>query len=70
MKLTDWEAGQELIKASDCLGECYSELKETHPRLAEIIHECRLTIGDHFNKLGSHEFGLPSHKAASGEGDV
>lgn len=54
------DEGQVLIKASDCLFDCASELKETQPELAKILENMGLEIGTVFNKLGSHRFYLRS----------
>lgn len=56
--LTDWECGQELIKAVDTLDEIFSEIYSGHPDIAQIVFECSLKIGREFNKLKSHDFGL------------
>jgi len=62
MSLTKWDVGQCLIKCADTLHEEEDDLREAgYEELAKMLHECRLTIGDHFNKFGSHEFGLPAH---------
>lgn len=61
-KMTKWDEGQILIKASDCLFECASELRETQPVFADLLKEMALTIGDHFNNFDSHNFGLRSHE--------
>lgn len=58
-KLTDWEVGQELIKAQDTLMEIQVELRANgHKEFADLLWNCGLKIGTAFNKLGSHEFGL------------
>lgn len=60
--LTPWEAGQCLISSADQLSEDEKELRQAgFKELADMLHECRLKIGDHFNKLGTHDFGLPAH---------
>lgn len=68
-KMTKWDEGQVLIKASDCLFECAAELKATQPAFAEMLREMGLTIGDHFNKFGSHNFGLRAHDGQGGTSD-
>lgn len=63
MSLTKWEVGQELIKCADVLGEAESECEGAgYKDLAEVLRKCRLEIGFHFNKLGSHDFGLEGRK--------
>lgn len=58
-KLTEWEAGQELIRANDCLAEVAHELNEGgFPELAKAIREHREQIAKLFEEHGSHEFGL------------
>lgn len=57
-KLTNWEAGQELIKAADCLGEVHLELKKDFPELATVIRNARNKIARTFNKRNSHDFEL------------
>lgn len=58
-KLTDWEAGQELIKAYDAIGECIVELRYGgHAEKAEFLNTHRNAIAKYFNKLGTHDFGL------------
>ena len=62
MSLTPWDIGQELIKCADQLLDSEKDLRaEGHTKLANMLRECRKTIGDHFNILGSHSFGLLSH---------
>lgn len=63
-KMTKWDEGQVLIKASDCLFDCAEELKETQPAFADMLREMGMTIGDVFNKFGSHQFGLRCHENA------
>ena len=58
--LTDWEVGQDLIKFSDEMASCW-EFKESHPEIFEMIQKCRREIGDAFEKLGSHSFGIYSN---------
>jgi hypothetical protein len=61
-KLTKWEAGQCLIAAADALWEDEQDLRKAgHRKLAAVLKDCRLTIGDHFNNLGAHDFGLADH---------
>lgn len=63
MSLTAWEAGNELVACADRLFEAEKDLREGgHADLADFIKDMRLTIGDRFNTLGSHEFGLAGHK--------
>lgn len=58
-KLTDWETGQELIKAQDTLFEIQHELRLSgRTELADLLRNLGLKIGTAFNKLGSHDFGL------------
>lgn len=58
-KLTKWEAGQELIKAADALGEVEQELSNGgYPELAKAIRKDRLRLGKMFNQFGSHVFGM------------
>lgn len=57
-KLTKWDEGQILIKASDNLFECAVELRPTQPELAQLLHHMGCKVGDAFNKFGSHVFGL------------
>lgn len=62
MKLTRWEVGQSLLKSVDALDECEVDLRLAgYRKLAGVLRECRLTIGDHFNAGGSHSFAVPSH---------
>ncbi len=42
-KLTKWEAGNELVKAADCLGEVASELKD-YPMIQDEIKKLRKKI--------------------------
>lgn len=61
--LTRWELGECLCGCADKLLDTEKELKQGgYPKLARMLRECRLTIGDHFNELGEHDFGLPAHK--------
>lgn len=46
MKLTKWEAGNELIKAADAVGECIDELKKDWPALANDLREIRKQISE------------------------
>lgn len=57
-KLTDWEAGQELIVIADTIGFRKSDLKDSHPDLYKMLDEIQRTVGDKFNALNSHDFGL------------
>jgi len=70
--MTRWEAGQILIACNDKLCDKIEELKDNgYPELAEKLDPIKRQIGDLFNDLGSHEFGLPGtvleevHKEAS-----
>lgn len=59
MKLTDWEVGQELIRAQDTLFEIQNELRgDGRFSFADLLYEMGLKIGTAFNKLGSHDFNL------------
>lgn len=57
-KLTEWEAGQVLIKASDCLWECVGELSDEYPQYAKELKKMARRVGSIFNGHGSHVFGL------------
>lgn len=50
-KLTKWEAGNELVKAADCLSEVANELKDW-PELRATVREARRLIADEFNEAG------------------
>lgn len=63
-KLTEWEVGQELIAISDFMAEHSRDFKESHPELYRVIDEARRTIGDKFNRMGTHSFGIHSHDEA------
>ncbi len=69
-KLTDWEAGQELIKASDCLVEVRSELFNSHPALADMLIPMINKISREFDALGSHGFGITTIKPWRNEGTL
>lgn len=59
MKLTDWEVGQELIKAQDTLFEVQCELRKAgRMEYADLLYNLGCRIGTAFNNLGSHSFGL------------
>lgn len=63
-RLTDWEAGQDLIQISDLIGEKMLDLKNSHPNVWAMLDEVRRTIGDTFNRCpfkDTHRFGLISH---------
>lgn len=62
--LTDWEAANELVAISDYMSERIADLKESHPDIYWFVHELRLQIGDKFNRLGTHTFGIASHDMA------
>lgn len=57
-KMTVWDEGQVLIKASDTLFECAQELRETKPEYADRLYHAACEIGDIFNLHKSHVFGL------------
>lgn len=57
-KMTLYDEGQVLIKASDELFECAHELKETQPILSGMLFHMGCQIGTVFNEFGSHKFGL------------
>lgn len=63
VKLTDWDVGQELSKYSDEMCTCW-EFQDSHPELFEMVQKVRREIGDAFNKLGSHGFGIYSNNVA------
>jgi hypothetical protein len=56
-ELTDWELGQELIKAYDCLCEVQAEIAQ-RPDLQNTVRLAANMIVIEFEKLKSHEFGL------------
>lgn len=62
-KITEWDAGQSLIKSADTLAECEDELRVVgYDGCAELLRKCRLAIGVVFNEhhaYKSHSFGLP-----------
>lgn len=60
-KLTDWEVGQELIAISDFMAERSIDFKNSHPDIYFLVNEMRLTIGDKFNRMKTHDFGIASH---------
>jgi hypothetical protein len=62
-KMTKWDVGQVLIKASDCLFECAVELRATNPEFADLLFRQGCEIGDVFNAFGSHSFGLRDSSA-------
>lgn len=62
-KMTKWDEGQVLIKASDCLFDCANELRETQPEFAKMLTDMDLEIGSVFNKFGSHKFGIRSKES-------
>jgi hypothetical protein len=65
--MTTWEAGQELIACADQIADSEKDLRDAgFVELAAMLHECRLIIGDRFNQLGSHNFGLPDHEKGGG----
>jgi hypothetical protein len=57
-KMTKWDEGQVLIKASDTLFECASELRATQPGFADMLHHMGCQIGTEFERFESHAFGL------------
>jgi len=61
MKLTKWEVGQDLIKVADLCSMLKVEMKDQYPELYKMLDDVQRTVGDHFNKLGSHNFGLLDH---------
>lgn len=60
-KLTDWEVGQELIFFSDMIWERSADFKHSHPEIYAMVKEMALTIGDKFNRMKTHSFGIGSH---------
>lgn len=56
--MTKWDEGQVLIKASDALFDAATELRDTQPEFAEMLHHMGCEIGSRFNAFGSHKFGL------------
>lgn len=54
--LTKWEIGQELIAISDCMAEKIYEFEDGE--LIEKLQKMRAEIGEEFNKLKSHDFGI------------
>jgi hypothetical protein len=58
--LTKWEAGQELIRAADCLSAVAFDLKDDWPEFADAVRKARERIAEQFNKecLDTHGFGL------------
>lgn len=56
--MTDLEAGQELIKVADALSDAASELRKTHPDLADVLTKLRTKVAKEFNDRKTHEFGL------------
>lgn len=64
-KLTEWEVGQELIKAHDAIMECAVELKGDSEQYRACLYAAAI-IGDVFNKhhsSNSHSFGLAGSEA-------
>ena len=59
--LTDWEVAQELIFISDTIGERSADFKMSHPEIRSMLDEARRTIGDKFNRMKTHSFGITSH---------
>ena len=57
-KMTDYDVGQILIKASDTLFECAADLKEASPALSDMLFHMGCKIGTIFNSIDSHTFGL------------
>ena len=64
-QLTDWEVGQELIAITDYMCDHSRDFKHSHPEIYEMILEARKTIGDKFNSIKTHSFGLLSHDMES-----
>jgi hypothetical protein len=61
-EMTDWECGQELIAIQDTMFDRIQGLEKTHPEIYKAIYNKACEIGDIFNALGSHEFGLRGTK--------
>lgn len=61
--MTPWDAGQDVIACSDLLGEKADELRKNgFLEFADVLQESRLKIGDVFNRIGTHSFGLASNE--------
>lgn len=50
-KMTKYDEGQVLIRASDELFECATELRDTQPELSDMLHHMGCQIGSKFNEL-------------------
>lgn len=59
--LTDWEAANELVAISDYMAERIADLRLSHPDVFNFVQELRLQIGDKFNRMNTHDFGIASH---------
>lgn len=64
-KLTDWEVANELVSISDYMCERSNDFKKSHPDVYAVVDECRRTIGDKFNRMKTHTFGIISHDEES-----
>ena len=56
-KMTEYDVGQVLIKASDTLFECAAELRD-YPSLYNTLYHMGCSIGTTFNNRSSYGFGL------------
>ncbi len=69
-KMTEWDAGQALVKAADELSEIMCDLKEGgFETSALVVKRAMRLIGDEFNikHCGkSHTFGLPGNEIHTG----
>lgn len=60
-ELSKWDVGQDLSYCADILSDKETELnKAGFETEAKVLNYCRHLIGEAFNALKSHEFGLPS----------
>ena len=59
-KMTKWDAGNELVAATDELADRERDLRQSgYFEMADLLRACRLSIGKRFNELGTHGFRLP-----------
>lgn len=60
-KMTAWDAGQDLIACFDLLSEKDAELhRNGFCHQAVVLRLAKWNIAEEFNRLGSHEFELPT----------
>jgi len=64
-KLTDWEAGNELAAITDFMYDKIEDLQRSHPEIHDAVDQKAREIGDLFNNLGAHDFGLRGTKDKS-----